>query len=119
VIGFQAQMDFVQLFFAVLDESAVDVAGYFTSKQWHDQWSISSVDRLIAFPAPIPGSLRSTTGSLSEVHFHSWEPASVLQDRLFRPLGMNDTALPASTSNTLPDLCAASSSRRRGCQLSS
>ena len=29
--------------------------------------------------------------------------ARVLQDRLFGPLGMNDTALPASTSNTLPD----------------
>ncbi|MGA7904740.1 MAG: serine hydrolase domain-containing protein, partial [Terrimicrobiaceae bacterium] len=29
--------------------------------------------------------------------------AKVLQDRLFGPLGMNNTALPASTSNTLPD----------------
>ena len=29
--------------------------------------------------------------------------ASVLRDRLFGPLGMNDTALPASTSNSLPD----------------
>jgi D-alanyl-D-alanine carboxypeptidase len=29
--------------------------------------------------------------------------ARILQDRLFGPLGMNDTALPASTSNTLPD----------------
>jgi CubicO group peptidase (beta-lactamase class C family) len=29
--------------------------------------------------------------------------ARIFQDRLFRPLGMHDTALPASTSNTLPD----------------
>jgi D-alanyl-D-alanine carboxypeptidase len=29
--------------------------------------------------------------------------ARILQDRLFGPLGMNDTALPASNSNTLPD----------------
>jgi CubicO group peptidase (beta-lactamase class C family) len=29
--------------------------------------------------------------------------ARILQDRLFGPLGMKDTALPASTSNTLPD----------------
>jgi CubicO group peptidase (beta-lactamase class C family) len=29
--------------------------------------------------------------------------ASIFQDRLFRPLGMRDTALPAPTSNTLPE----------------
>ena len=34
---------------------------------------------------------------------HGKPLARILQDRLFGPLGMNDTALPASTSNTLPD----------------
>ena len=29
--------------------------------------------------------------------------AGILRDRLFAPLGMNDTELPASTSNSLPD----------------
>ena len=42
-------------------------------------------------------------GLIAEEREHGKPLASILQDRLFGPLGMNDTALPASTSNTLPD----------------
>src|SRR6266478_5375603 len=42
-------------------------------------------------------------GLIAEEREHGKPLARVLQDRLFGPLGMNDTALPASTSNTLPD----------------
>jgi D-alanyl-D-alanine carboxypeptidase len=42
-------------------------------------------------------------GLIAEEREHEKPLAKVLQDRLFGPLGMNDTALPASTSNTLPD----------------
>jgi D-alanyl-D-alanine carboxypeptidase len=42
-------------------------------------------------------------GLIAEEREHGKPLARVLQDRLFEPLGMNDTALPASTSNTLPD----------------
>ena len=42
-------------------------------------------------------------GLIAEEREHGKPLARILQDRLFGPLGMNDTALPASTSNTLPD----------------
>jgi D-alanyl-D-alanine carboxypeptidase len=42
-------------------------------------------------------------GLIAEEREHGKPLARVLQDRLFGPLGMKDTALPASTSNTLPD----------------
>lgn len=42
-------------------------------------------------------------GLVAEEREHRKPLARILQDRLFGPLGMNDTALPASTSNTLPD----------------
>ena len=42
-------------------------------------------------------------GLIAEQREHGKPLARVLQDRLFGPLGMNGTALPASTSNTLPD----------------
>ncbi len=42
-------------------------------------------------------------GLIAEEREHGKPLAKVLQDRLFGPLGMNNTALPASTSNTLPD----------------
>ena len=42
-------------------------------------------------------------GLIAEEREHGKPLARVLQERLFGPLGMNDTALPASTSNTLPD----------------
>jgi D-alanyl-D-alanine carboxypeptidase len=42
-------------------------------------------------------------GLIAEEREHGKPLARIFQDRLFGPLGMNDTALPASTSNTLPD----------------
>ncbi len=42
-------------------------------------------------------------GLIAEEREHGKPLARILQDRLFGPLGMNDTALPANTSNTLPD----------------
>jgi D-alanyl-D-alanine carboxypeptidase len=42
-------------------------------------------------------------GLIAEEREHGKPLARILQDRLFGPLGMNDTALPDSTSNTLPD----------------
>jgi len=42
-------------------------------------------------------------GLIAEEREHGKPLTRVLQDRLFGPLGMSDTALPASTSNTLPD----------------
>ena len=42
-------------------------------------------------------------GLIAEEREHGKPLASILRDRLFAPLGMNDTALPASTSNTIPD----------------
>jgi D-alanyl-D-alanine carboxypeptidase len=42
-------------------------------------------------------------GLIAENLDHGKPLARILQDRLFRPLGMKDTALPAATSNTLPE----------------
>jgi D-alanyl-D-alanine carboxypeptidase len=42
-------------------------------------------------------------GLIAEEREHGKPLARVLQDRLFGPLCMNNTALPASTSNTVPD----------------
>ena len=42
-------------------------------------------------------------GLIAEERENGKPLAGIFQDRLFGPLGMNDTALPASTSNTLPD----------------
>jgi D-alanyl-D-alanine carboxypeptidase len=42
-------------------------------------------------------------GLIAEERENGKPLARIFQDRLFGPLGMNDTALPASTSNTLPD----------------
>src|SRR5262245_46120104 len=42
-------------------------------------------------------------GLIAEEREHGKPLARILQDRLPGPLGMNDTALPDSTSNTLPD----------------
>ena len=42
-------------------------------------------------------------GLIAEEREHGKPLAKVLHDRLFGPLGLNNTALPASTSNTLPD----------------
>jgi CubicO group peptidase (beta-lactamase class C family) len=42
-------------------------------------------------------------GLIAEEREHGKPLAKILQDRLFGPLGMNDTALPAGTSSTLPD----------------
>jgi D-alanyl-D-alanine carboxypeptidase len=45
-------------------------------------------------------------GLIAQEREHGEPLAKVFQDRLFGPLGMNETALPASTSNTLPDPCS-------------
>ena len=42
-------------------------------------------------------------GLIAENREHGKPLARILQDRLFGPLGLKDTALPASTSNTLPE----------------
>ena len=42
-------------------------------------------------------------GLIAENRDHGKPLARILQDRLFGPLGMKDTALPARTSNTLPE----------------
>jgi D-alanyl-D-alanine carboxypeptidase len=42
-------------------------------------------------------------GLIAEKCEHGKPLAKIFQDRLFGPLGMNHTALPASTSNTLPE----------------
>ena len=42
-------------------------------------------------------------GLIAEERENGKPLARIFQDRLFGPLAMNDTALPASTSNTLPD----------------
>jgi len=42
-------------------------------------------------------------GLIAENRDHGKPLARILQDRLFGPLGMKDTALPAATSNTLPE----------------
>ena len=42
-------------------------------------------------------------GLIAENRDHGKPLASILQDRLFGPLGMKDTALPAGTSDTLPE----------------
>ena len=42
-------------------------------------------------------------GLIAEKLEHGKPLARIFQDRLFGPLGMKDTVLPASTSNTLPD----------------
>ena len=42
-------------------------------------------------------------GLIAEEREHGKPLGRILQDRLFVPLGMNNTALPPSTSNTLPD----------------
>ena len=42
-------------------------------------------------------------GLIAENREHAKPLATILQDRFFGPLGMKDTALPAGTSNTLPE----------------
>jgi len=42
-------------------------------------------------------------GLIAENRDHGKPLARILQDRLFGPLGMKDTALPAATPNTLPE----------------